>query len=551
MKRIAWNFAASSIVLGATTVGCVVNGVGTAPASAYQARQSDQQAAALFQRAGRAIADKRLAEAISLLEQAVALSPRDAGYRLMLADAYMKSGRFQSAEGAYRDVLVIDPERTRAALGLALMKVANGRQQEAMNELQKLEGVAAPADLGLAYALAGAPGRAVDLLEPAARSMGATARVRQNLALAYAFGGDWTRARTIAAQDVSPAELNSRMMQWAQLAQRVGAPEKVAAMLGVSPVVDQGQPVQLALAPMVVGPPAVVAAPVAASAAPVVFAEAQAAVEPPMPTDSRPAAEPPVETVQAPAPISSEPKAAPVVLATARPIAFAEAAPAINPPPVPEPVSAPALEPVPAPIGAAPDPAPEPVPAPVLAPAPAAPPVDYAELEAPEWGLDERGNIELPAPAPPEERAPAKVQYAAAAETLVRPDPVVMPVVARAARALAPVATRAISAGPLPGKRSAEGRYVVQIGAFSSAANADRAWKTYEKRFGLAAEQPVTMTIDHRGRLLHRAAISGFVTRKEASQVCNVIRIRGGECFVRGNAGDASIDWAARYTRRG
>jgi len=525
MKRIAWNFAASSIVLGATTVGCVVNGVGTAPASAYQASQPDQQAAALFQRAGRAIADKRLAEAVDLLEQAVALSPQDAGYRLMLADAYMKSGRFQSAEGAYADVLAIDPQRTRAALGLALMKVANGRQQDAMNELQKLEGVAAPADLGLAYALAGAPSRAVDLLEPAARSMGATARVRQNLALAYAFGGDWTRARTIAAQDVSPAELNSRMTQWAELAQRVSAPEKVAAMLGVSPVVDRGQPVRQALAPVVVGPPAVVAAP----AAPVVFAEAQTEVEPPMPTDSR-AAEPPVETV----PMPAEAKApAPVVPATAQPVAFAQAAPAINP--APGPVS---------PVAA-----PEPVPAP--APAPAAPAADYAELEAPEWGLDDQGKVELPAPTTPEERAPAKVQYAAAAETLVRPDPVVMPVVARAARALAPVAARAISVGPLPGKRSPEGRYVVQIGAFNSAANAGRAWQTYEKRFGLAAEQPVTMTIDHNGRLLHRVSISGFVTRKEASQVCNVIRIRGGQCFVRGNAGDASIDWAARYASRG
>ena len=46
-----------------------------------------------------------LPEAVNLLEQAVTIAPRDAGYRLLLADAYMKSGRFQSAEATYRDVL--------------------------------------------------------------------------------------------------------------------------------------------------------------------------------------------------------------------------------------------------------------------------------------------------------------------------------------------------------------------------------------------------------------------------------------------------------------
>jgi hypothetical protein len=58
------------------------------------------------------------------------------------------------------------------------------------------------------------------------------------------------------------------------------------------------------------------------------------------------------------------------------------------------------------------------------------------------------------------------------------------------------------------------------------------------------------MTIDHNGRLLHRVAISGFGKRGDAAQVCRVIRTRGGECFVRINAGDKAIDWAARYASR-
>ena len=64
------------------------------------------------------------------------------------------------------------------------------------------QGVLDPADAGLALALAGDPQSAVAVLEPAARAVGADARTRQNLALAYAFAGDWDQARTVAAQDV-------------------------------------------------------------------------------------------------------------------------------------------------------------------------------------------------------------------------------------------------------------------------------------------------------------------------------------------------------------
>jgi Flp pilus assembly protein TadD len=574
MKRIAWNFAASGAVLGVTTFGCMMNGVGTAPASAYQTGRSDQQAGELFQRAGRAIADNKIAEAVSLLEQAVMLAPRDAGYRLMLAEAYMKSGRFQSAEAAYRDVLEIDPARARAGLGLALMQVANGRQQDAMTLLQKLEGVASPADLGLAYAIAGAPQRAIELLEPAARSMGATPRVRQNLALAYAFGGDWQRARTIAAQDVSPADLATRMSQWATMTQQSRAPDQVASLLGVNPVRDAGQPVQLALR---VGPPAVIAAPSAYAEAqvPVVVPE-QAPVVAATPVVPAPAVPVVVAAVepQPAQPVATEPKAV-----TTR-IAYAEAAPAavirpvatepaqvappvieapavetaaVEPAPVvaPAPVEAAPAAPVSAPVAFAEAQPAEVVPAPVALPTEAeAETTEFAELETPEWGLDERGAVTLPKEAPAAEQAPARVQYAAAAENLVRPDPVLMPVASRATRALAPTAARGFRTGMLPGKRVSNGNYVVQIGAFSSAKNADRAWQTYEQRFGLKAEQPVTMTIDHNGRLLHRVAISGFGSRKDATQVCTVIRTRGGECFVRNNAGDAAINWAARYTRR-
>jgi hypothetical protein len=194
-----------------------------------------------------------------------------------------------------------------------------------------------------------------------------------------------------------------------------------------------------------------------------------------------------------------------------------------------------------------------PTPSPAAIPVPAATPVDapaYAELEQPDWGVDARGVVQLPAPTPEAEQVPVRVQYAAAAETLVRPDPVVMAVsqrpVRRSGRIVEAVSTPRI-AEPV---RSGSGRYVVQIGAYSNAANAERAWQEAERRFGLASEQPVTMTFDHNGRLFHRVAVSGFASRADANRLCGSIRQRGGECFVRGNAGDAAIRWASRYGRR-
>jgi hypothetical protein len=329
------------------------------------------------------------------------------------------------------------------------------------------------------------------------------------------------------------------------LSSQTDSKSQVATLLGVSPAQDAGQPVRIALNAR---PPAVIEAPQPVALAAAAPAELPVAIarNQPVLAQAEVSAEAPVVAAVV-APPAPAPKPAPV----AARVAFAEAAPAA-------PIAAAVAPSAPLTSG---DIAPPPVawaeappvaiPAPVPAPAPVeAPAVDYAELEAPEWGVNERGSVELPKDEPVAERAPVRVQYAAAAESLVRPDPVVMPVASRAVRSMTTVAGRVLRAAPLPGKRSASGQYVVQIGSFSSAANAARAWKSYETKFGLRAEQPVTMTLDHQGRLLHRVAISGFGKRGDAAQACRVIQTRGGECFVRINAGDSAIDWAARYASR-
>ena len=153
-------------------------------------------------------------------------------------------------------MLELDPSNVRAGLSIALHPDRAGPSAAAaIARLDELAGRAPAADVGLAYALAGQRRPGVEILEAAARAPGATARTRQNLALAYAMAGDWRRARAVAAQDISPADLDARHGAMGGLRAprrrlRPGSP----ALLGVTPVEDPGQPVRLALAPAEAAP---------------------------------------------------------------------------------------------------------------------------------------------------------------------------------------------------------------------------------------------------------------------------------------------------------
>jgi protein involved in temperature-dependent protein secretion len=241
--------AASTAVIGVTMVSCKPAAVRPSSASAV-APKSEAGAAKLYAQVHAQVQQGDLVQALALAERMAELAPRDSGYRMLLADLYLKNGRFASAEAAFGDVLVLDPANSRAGLTRALTMIGQGKNGEAMIELDRLSATASPADVGLAFALAGQPQRAIEMLEPAARAPDANGRVRQNLALAYALSGDWQKARIVASQDLSPAELDRRLQHWASLANPAAPYSQVAAVLGVSPVEDAGQPTHLALAPV-------------------------------------------------------------------------------------------------------------------------------------------------------------------------------------------------------------------------------------------------------------------------------------------------------------
>jgi Flp pilus assembly protein TadD/cell division protein FtsN len=94
--------------------------------------------------------------------------------------------------------------------------------------------------------------------------------------------------------------------------------------------------------------------------------------------------------------------------------------------------------------------------------------------------------------------------------------------------AFAPKA-RTISASP-----ASSGTHLVQLGAFSSAEGAKRAWGILSsKNTDLAAFQYASSAVNVKGKTLYRLAAMGFGNAQTAKDMCVGIKAKGGSCIVR------------------
>jgi Flp pilus assembly protein TadD len=245
-KPFRFGSAISLVAVASMTAGCAAPQHHASSASNPGAKADGD--IGLGMRALAALNANDPTSAIGFAERAIDRTPNDLTLRALLGNAYFAGGRFASAESAFKDALSISANQPQVILKLALVEIAQGKNGEALQLLDASRSVLDAADYGLALALAGRPSDAVAVLEVVARADGADSRVRQNLALAYAFSGDWTNARIVAAQDVPAGQLDSRIHQWMQLANPAHSSDQVAALTGVAPAAaDPGQPVRLAL----------------------------------------------------------------------------------------------------------------------------------------------------------------------------------------------------------------------------------------------------------------------------------------------------------------
>lgn len=93
---------------------------------------------------------------------------------------------------------------------------------------------------------------------------------------------------------------------------------------------------------------------------------------------------------------------------------------------------------------------------------------------------------------------------------------------------------------------SGASNWVVQLGAYDTAAIAKEKWMTMAGRStSLAAFPVLTSQATVKGKPYHRLAISGFASRADALTACRMIQSQRGQCFVREGAPGATPQrWA-------
>ncbi len=238
--------AASTFILSSAMVAGGTVGIANSQSTASMTKQ-EKIAIRAAQKSENYLAKQKFDKALVSAELAVSMRPDSAAYRALLGQAYLRTGRLQSAETAFHDSLSLQGGHGRVALNLALTQIANGKPSDGMATLDANRDAISASDYGLAIALAGDTPRGVSVLEDATRGPNADAKARQNLALAYAMDGKWANARVMAAQDLSPDMVDARMTQWASFVRPRAAWDQVASLMKITPAYDPGMPAQLAL----------------------------------------------------------------------------------------------------------------------------------------------------------------------------------------------------------------------------------------------------------------------------------------------------------------
>ena len=228
-----------------------------APKAAQTA--ADDDSALRLARSFRAAGDSRAA--IPMYRTVLAHRPNDAGVQVELADTLLELGLLDDAIGAYSAVdpksssggeaefglaraqlqlnqparalahmdraVALSPTNPRVLIGRGVVLDRMGRHAEAQASyrsalVQEPRSVAARSDLALSLAFTGQYDQALEILEPIARSAGATAQDRQNLAFIYGLKGDKHDAMAMSRVDLdeATAQANAKFFDYARQQER-------------------------------------------------------------------------------------------------------------------------------------------------------------------------------------------------------------------------------------------------------------------------------------------------------------------------------------------
>jgi Flp pilus assembly protein TadD len=139
-----------------------------------------------------------------------------------LAAALINMGQPTLAEEQINLVLQSDSSDYRALNVLGVVLDMQGRHAEAQANYRRAiqlapDYLAARSNYGLSVAITGPPQEAVAQLAPIATSRGSDARIRQNLAFAYAMAGDFENALHILRRDIDERSAQRQLYYYMQL----------------------------------------------------------------------------------------------------------------------------------------------------------------------------------------------------------------------------------------------------------------------------------------------------------------------------------------------
>ncbi len=449
-----------------------------APASAAPSAERS------FEKAQSALEKGKAAKAIKHAEAAVLAEPRNESFRALLGAAYLEEGRFEAAATSFGDAIELGDTDPRTVLSYALAKTAIGDGASAVKVLSDWEGAIDPADLGLAYALAGKPERGVHILVNALRSGQNSAKVRQNLAYTYALAGNWRAARVMSSEDVPADQLDARLTDWAATAAPEDVMLRVANLLQVKPSNKGGMPSHLTLANF--------------QSQEAVIAKAAVQAEPARELSDADLVEAaPAQVETAAAKFDAEPDATDTKVA--RIVRATTSIPVVQP--IPAATPAPTAAPAPAPV-AAPAPAPTTAPVPVAAPVTASAP---AATNTPRF-VSNAVVQKIPEQAREERKAPQRVAK--------KPS------------------QRRMAATSKASSDKAKDTHLIQLGSFDTREVAKAKWKEFQRRFPALKGHDVVITkAKVNDRIFYRVAAAGFGPRS-ARAMCGTLKSSGRGCFA-------------------
>lgn len=495
-----------------------------------------------FAKAQTALDRGRVSEAIKHSEAAVLAEPRNSGFRAMLGAAYLEAGRFEAAATAFDDALELGDADPRTVLSYALAATASGDGQGAMNALQSRANDINPADLGLAMALAGNPQNGIHVLTNALRAGQNTAKLRQNLAYTYALSGNWRAARVMAAEDVPGDQIDARLSEWAANARPEDVRKRVAALLGVSASNGGAQPAQLSLANFPSQEQRVAEAARFADAEPTATPVAVASRE----INAADIAPTPVAASQSEALAFGIDEAAKAPMGTVDPtIASILAATGSS-----------AVQQVAAVSEAAP------APSPLRASSPTrvkpAKTVAVTENNAASTPKVVKAAAPVAVPASVSTKAPAPVPAFNAGQKFVA-NAVVQTITddmrksdKAPIRVAAKVPQRRMAAPARVAAKKPSGSHLVQLGSFSSRADANAGWASLKRKFPQLKPHDVVITkAKVKGKTYYRVAAAGF-SKRSAANMCGSVKSSGRGCFAyaASNPPKGAVDRGVRIAAR-